>query len=241
MSFERDRIPNPAQGPGLNEVGLLPISTMVLWVSCLAVGVLGQLIPYPALAPPARPQPLPVQAQIMHVHLTKMIAPKLAAQSEMPSNPSPPQEALPAAPAPPTAVANPSPAIAFAVPIAGPMRFVPANQAIATPINRVEVQSTPVTNTTSQPARLILGEGEGRQPAPQYPFEAIRQGQQGTVVVRLTIEETGVVLTADAIVPCPYPLLNEAALRAVRDTWHFATGAERSYEVSIQFQLQPRQ
>jgi protein TonB len=232
---------NPPQAAGLTEVGLAPVATMVIWVSCVVVGVLGRLIPYPAAAPLARPQPPPVQAQIMHVDLTKMIAPKLAAQPAMPSNPSPPQESLPAAPAPPTAVAAPSPAIAFAVPIAGPVRFVPANQAIATPINRPETPSTPSTNTASRPTRLILGQGEGRQPAPQYPFEAIRQGQQGTVVVRLTVGETGAVLTADAVVPCPYPLLNEAALHAVRDTWHFAAGNMRSYEVSIQFQLQPRQ
>ncbi|HEY1684756.1 MAG TPA: energy transducer TonB [Tepidisphaeraceae bacterium] len=221
-----------------NEVGLLSIGTAVLWVSCAAVGILGLVIPYPTPPPQATPTP-PVQAQIVHVELTKRIAPVMSDSPVAPSNPSP--SAAPETPAPlaPAAVAAPSPSIAFAVPIAGPVKFVPANQAIATPINRPAVapaQTAP--KTAGQPTRLILGQGEGRQPAPQYPFEAIRQDQEGTVVVRFSVDENGAVAEASAITPCPYPLLNQAALEAVRNTWHFVAGQRRSYEVSIQFQLQ---
>ena len=70
---------NRARGPWLNEVGLLPIGTMVLWMFCLVVGVLGQIIPYPARSLPGRSPPPPVQAEIMHVDLTKMISPAAVA------------------------------------------------------------------------------------------------------------------------------------------------------------------
>ena len=85
---------------------------------------------------------------------------------------------------------------------------------------------------------LTYGHGEGRQPAPIDPYEAALAHQQGTVVVRFTVDANGNVTGADAVSPSPWPLLNQAAVRAVRDTWHFsAAGAPRAYEVSIQFKL----
>lgn len=84
---------------------------------------------------------------------------------------------------------------------------------------------------------LTYGQGEGRQPAPEYPRQAVREGQEGTVRVRFTVGESGRVLAAEAIDPCPWPLLNEAALRAIRERWRFRSGAPRAYEVSIRFAL----
>jgi TonB family protein len=56
-------------------------------------------------------------------------------------------------------------------------------------------------------------------------------------VVRLTVGENGRVLTAEALSPSPWPLLNEAALRAVRERWHFHSGPPRAYDVAIRFNL----
>jgi protein TonB len=84
---------------------------------------------------------------------------------------------------------------------------------------------------------LTFGVGEGRQPSPEYPREAGIAREQGTVVVRFTVGEDGSVLAAQVQSPCRWPLLNQAAVRAVRDRWHFQPGAMRSFDVSIEFEL----
>jgi protein TonB len=128
---------------------------------------------------------------------------------------------LPPPPAPPESpvVAAPNPAIAFAEPVDAPVHAIEA----------------PATQQSV--IRLTYGEGEGQQPAPEYPPEAVRAGEEGTVVVRMTVAEDGRVVDAQAISPCSWPVLNSAAVRAVRSTWRFGKGPPRSYEVSIQFQL----
>jgi protein TonB len=120
-------------------------------------------------------------------------------------------------------VAAPSPAIPFALPVEGLVRIGSAAEAIP---------SAP----TSVVQRLTFGEGEGKQPQPEYPIEAQLAGQEGTVVVRFTIGPDGRVSDARAISPCNWPLLNQAAVRSVRDTWRFSPGPVRLREVSIQYQ-----
>ena len=56
------------------------------------------------------------------------------------------------------------------------------------------------------------------KPAPAYPEEALRERAQGTVVVHITVDETGRVIDAAAI--CGHPLLFEASVRAARQA-HF--------------------
>lgn len=133
------------------------------------------------------------------------------------------------------AVAAPAPDIAFAVPIAAPARIVPAAEAS---YRTVEVKPEPApapAPIVAQP--LTFGQGEGRQPAPEYPRQALRQGQEGVVTVRMTVGEDGRVLAAEAVSPSPWPLLNQSALRVVRSRWRFLPGTLRAYEVAIRFQL----
>ncbi len=63
--------------------------------------------------------------------------------------------------------------------------------------------------------------------------------QQGSVVVRFIVGENGKVQSAQAVVPCPFALLNQAAVRAVRENWRFRPGppSRGNYEVTIVFQL----
>jgi protein TonB len=234
MSFEtaqwRGRFGDQAilQGPGL-----LLIGTMVLWLFCLAVGILGLMIPYPRARPPTKPLP-PVQAQLMHVELTKTTASPRLSRTVAPRQVSQPQPTPPAPSPPPTpvAVAEPSPSIAFAVPVKGPVSIVPLARAAPNPAPPAAKSLAPAA-----PQQLIYGKGEGIQPAPEYPLEAIQMHQEGKVVVQFNINESGDVTSARVIQPSPYPLLNESARRAIRETWHFPTGPARSYEVSIVFRL----
>jgi TonB family protein len=133
------------------------------------------------------------------------------------------------------AVSEPLPAVDFALPVEAPARIV--EPALAGYRRSAE------TNTIQTPAAppvqsLTYGQGEGRQPAPRYPRRAIREGQEGTVLVRLSVNENGRVMSATAVSPSPWPLLNDAALEAVRQRWRFSPGSLRYFEVPIRFELE---
>jgi TonB family protein len=193
-----------------HEAGLLPVGTLVLWLACVAVGLVGLFWPRRP-APPAAAPP-PVDAMLLNV---EAVSQRTAAEAKPPSAEISTPPELPA-------VAAPSPAIAFAEPINAPVHVVTAPRIV-----------------TTRPAiiQLTFGEGEGAQPPPEYPPEAVINGQEGTVIVRLSVDQDGRVTDAIASTPCSWPLLNNAAVRAVRRTWRFQKGPMRSYEVSIQFQL----
>ena len=205
--------------------------TLVLWVFCLAVGFVGFVFPYirpkaPVAAPP------PIQAEMIKVELAATeLPPEINPQTApVPQPPAVQPLEIPKAP-PMIAVAEPSPEIAFALPVEAPARIVDVKSASA---------SRPVAQTTTAPApvqSLTFGRGEGKQPAPEYPLRARREGQEGVVLVRFTVGENGRVLSAEAASPSPWSLLNESAVRAVRERWRFAPGGLRLYEVAIRFQM----
>jgi TonB family protein len=209
--------------------GVLPVFTFIVWGLCLSVGILGLLVPYQRPRPVSKP-PEPISVQALQVELK---AEPVVAE---PDQQSPGSMELPAdeiAPAP-LPVARPSPAIAFAIPVSGPIHVVPLSQAAySTP-------STPPSPPSAQPPRvriLTFGEGEGRQPAPEYPRRALQEHQQGVVVLQFVVGENGQVSSAEATQPCVWPALNEAALRTIREKWRFPAGATRVYEIAIRFQL----
>lgn len=209
-----------------DDTPLAPVLTFVAWVVCLAIGLLGFLLPY---SRPHRSVKTPESVKIQRLVVELSKEPPAPSESErLPGNPrsTAPLPADAMAP-PPIPVAQPSAAIAFAVPVEGPTRIVPLDQAgYARPL--------PGASTVQ---RLTFGQGAGRQPTPEYPAQAIQQHQEGTVVVRLVVGEGGQVSSAEAIQPCPWPMLNEAALRAVRKEWRFPPGSLRVYDVAIHFQI----
>lgn len=224
--------------PG-DAASLLSIVSFVIWLGCLIVGLLGMIIPYPR---PPVPEPVrpPVQAAILKVELTN--DPMLPAEAGSPptevSQPPPPLDVFTPPPAAPPllAVAEPSPVIAFAMPINGPVRTVESQEAVFIQENSPAAAAAVATPTL--PVRAITyGQGEGKQPAPQYPAQARRERQEGMVGVRFSVGEDGRVLAAEVSMASLWPLLNESALRVVRERWRFQPGARRLYEVSIRFEL----
>jgi TonB family protein len=195
--------------------GLLPVTTMVLWCVCLAVGVIGLRTSLRRSAPAVEPPP--IDAELLNVEAMNR---RPTVVETPPSTPASPADM--SAPPPQPIIAPPTPAVAFA-------------EEVKTPVHAV---TTPEIAAT-QPSiiQLTFGEGEGRQPPPEYPDEARFASQEGTVVVRMTVDKDGRVSDARAFSPCPWPILNSAAVHAVRTTWRFPSGPVRSYEVSIQFQL----
>jgi protein TonB len=85
---------------------------------------------------------------------------------------------------------------------------------------------------------LAFGVGAGKQPAPRYPREALRRGQQGSVEILFSVNRDGAVETAEILSPSPWPLLNQEALRVVRERWNFPPGECRRYRVPIRFKLE---
>ncbi|MDR1498458.1 MAG: TonB family protein [Puniceicoccales bacterium] len=146
-------------------------------------------------------------------------------------------------PAPPTVTPVAVPAeVAFALPVEGPVAVVsPKEAAFAPPAKKLSEASPPdAAGSAAVPSSqfLVFGQGQGRQPSPVYPYQAIRHNWTGTVRVRLDVGIDGRVSTADAVVPCRWVVLNESAVSTVRRLWRFPPGPRRVYEVDIRFELQ---
>jgi protein TonB len=211
------------------DTSLVEVLTFVMWTVCLMVGLLGFWLHYSRPHAAAK-APEPVRMEKLLVQLARQPAAPLE-NMRLPGNagasPSAPSDEM--AP-PPIPVAEPSPAIAFAVPVEGATRVVPFNQAAYA---RPAKPSTVVQ-------QLTFGVGEGQQPAPEYPAQAIEQHQEGTIVVRFVVGESGLVTSAEAVRPCPWPLLNDSAVRTIRRLWRFDPGTVREYEITIHFQITPQ-
>jgi TonB family protein len=207
------------QSPG-DELRILSIATLVVWMTCLVAGVVGIVLKYPPI-PLAAELPTPVDAKFINVRVTKDPFPPPDAGA-VPHSEQPAMQLPPNAPA---VSALPPLAPVFPMPSKEPPRVANVQPAVA---------ATPAI------VELTFGQGEGEQPAPEYPPECRLARQEGKVTVLFTVGEDGQVTGASAISPCPYALLNQAAVRAIRDTWRFKTGPRRSFKVSIQFELTER-
>lgn len=237
-----------ASGDGISSVAVL---TSVLWLGCFLVGALGFALPY-ARPHPATPPAPTLRAELIKVELTSQLASAPASIIQLPPSPPqpPPLSALITPPLTPqfVAVAQPIPAIAFVLPVEAPVRIVESKQAAFVRPAPQPATVAPGTGT-GQPSvgpapapappvqTLTYGEGEGRQPAPRYPDSSRRAGQEGTVVVRFSVDADGRVLAAEPSAPSPWGALNREALRVVREQWQFKPGPVRLYEVAIRFEL----
>jgi protein TonB len=173
--------------------------------------------------------------EMLNVELTSEPLPDLAPPLANLLATPPPADAVAQPQLPqPLAVAMPSPAVAFAVPVEGPARIVDAAQAS---YSTSAVSNNAVAAATLPVQALTFGQGAGKQPAPEYPWRAQNEGQEGVVNVRFTVAENGRVVSAEAITPSPWPMLNDSAVRTVRNRWRFNAGSLRAYEVAIRFVL----
>jgi len=210
------------------------VATLVLWVGCLSIGVLGFVMPYSRPHRPAA-EPAPVVVEKLSVDLTNEPLPPVAVHPLDPLSPPPPPSALAEAQvSSPIAVAEAS-AVAFAVPVDGPTVVVAADQAS----HSRSVSANTVSTGVGLPAPqiLVFGQGEGRQPAPEYPVRAMTLRLEGVVGVRLTVNPDGRVVTTAIASSSTHPMLDDAAERCVKHRWRFARGQVRVYDVSIRFAL----
>lgn len=229
--------------PRSDESDWMQAATLTAWATCLAVGIAGGVWGYPHPAPAAAAPSLP-PVEALEVALTTDPLPVPDTAAAVPPAPAmlpaPPPAAPPARPTStpslvPVATAVAVPAAVFPVREAASAGPVPAAAGPA-PSGSAD-NAGPGTSAVPAPEALVFGQGEGRQPAPEYPPRARREGQEGTAVIRFTVGADGRVESAEAVRPTRWPLLNESALRAVRERWRFRAGTVRRYEVSIRFEL----
>ncbi|MEK6351973.1 MAG: TonB family protein [Burkholderia cenocepacia] len=157
--------------------------------------------PRPAPTPPAPPKPhteppkpvAPAKPEKAHVLASRAPSPRTveAAPQETPK----PAEPRPAAPAP---TPHPAPEAAPAQPVAQP---------------------APGPNLLDAPKQISAGELKQlgcQMPRPDYPAKARRLQQEGTVVVHLSIGADGAVTSARVAQSSGSPLLDAAAVAAIR-------------------------
>jgi periplasmic protein TonB len=218
------------------ELSLTAIFTSAIWMGCIAIGVIGIVIPYASPQEP-KAQASAIQAELLNVEMTSepRVADDVAPAPADPLAPPPVAKAVAPSAAPALIpVAAPNPAIAFELPVAGPTRIVDAKEAsYSAPVTQ------PADNAVAQPpvTQLTLGSGEGKQPQPTYPARALSEGQEGTVRVEFTVGADGRTLAAEIVSQSPWPLLNEAAVKVIRERWRFSPGPVRRYQVPIHFRI----
>ena len=105
-------------------------------------------------------------------------------------------------------------------------------------LSRIVVLATLLCGVTQgQPPRALLPKAAV---APAYPFVAAGARISGTVVVRLTVNESGRAVSEK--VATGHPLLRSAAVEAAR-RWKFgkASAERRTVDVTFRFELSPEQ
>jgi protein TonB len=131
-------------------------------------------------------------------------------------------------------VTPPSPNITFAVPTIGNL-LVP--NAIAKPPPLAPLST--VAPLRSQPAVINSTGSGGERPQPPYPKIALDQGQQGSVTLRMTVDEAGLIQTIEVAESSGFAVLDRSAMEFVKRHWTVPSGAgARIYEATIHYKLQ---
>lgn len=192
----------------------------------LLVGLVGLRMPEPHV------RPIPEPVEIVPVVFTPPEQPPSVAQEETLEQPL---EDLPEpsldTPVVATVVAADPSAVAFAVPVQGPVILAPAR--FAAPPPRVVRPPPPA------PTRFVpTGKEEGSFPWPRsYPRQALLDRQQGTVMLLVQVGEDGRPTSVTVHESSGYGTLDRHALEWVRDNWRWPPGPPRAYYVPFVYQL----
>jgi TonB family protein len=127
-----------------------------------------------------------------------------------------------------------APSINFSVPTIGNL-VVPNAVAQAPPVAPLK-QVAPLR---SQPTVLNTTGGSGDRPQPPYPKIALEQGQQGSVTLRLTVDDAGLISSIEIAQSSGFPVLDRSAMDFVKRHWTVPPEkGTRIYEATINYKLQ---
>jgi protein TonB len=82
-------------------------------------------------------------------------------------------------------------------------------------------QSSSTGNDNSTPHTTISPPKILRKTEPLYPAEARRKNQQGTVILKVELDESGKIYSIDVFASSGFDLLDQAAVKAVHQ-WSFS-------------------
>ncbi len=135
------------------------------------------------------------------------------------------------------AVTLDTPAISFSVPTVGNL-VVPVAAAAAPP--RVELRSQAVVSKAPVPPSTTADTGTGGdRPEPKYPEVAQQLGEEGTVVLTLTVDDVGAMSSVEVKNSSGFPLLDRDAKSWVKRHWiQPPIGGSHTFETKIIYQLQ---
>jgi protein TonB len=227
---------------------MLNIGTLATWLSVAGFGTVGLIVPNPHMTLDARP--VIAETQVIPQDFTLGGESMPAVQESSAPAETIPAEIIPAPPDMPDLAALPplpplpevpevTPTPRSANDFAAALQRPASAEAAAHPARRATGKSAASNigapaagHGLTNAARLAAG----NMPPPDYPVEARRQGQTGTLLVDFTVDTSGKVIAAYAKKPSPWPLLNQEAVRAVR-RWTFPPGVVMQLQRSIVFQL----
>jgi TonB family protein len=120
-----------------------------------------------------------------------------------------------------------APNVNFGVPSAGTL-VADAALASAPQLALAPVQISPLLNTGAS----------GQRPEPPYPPLALQTGEQGTVILLLTGDDTGNVVSVDVKTSSGFPILDRATVDFIKRHWRLPTDTStRFFETSITYKL----
>lgn len=127
-----------------------------------------------------------------------------------------------------------APTINFSVPTIGNL-LVPNAVAQAPPVTPLK-QIAPLH---TQPTVLNTTGSSGDRPQPPYPKIALEQGQQGSVTLRMTVDDTGLISTIEVAQSSGFPVLDRGAMDFIKRHWTVPPEkGTRIYEATINYKLQ---
>jgi TonB family protein len=128
-----------------------------------------------------------------------------------------------------------APSIDFSVPTIGNL-LVPNAIAKAPPAASLQQPVAPLHNL---PTVLNTTGNAGARPQPPYPKIALEQAQQGSVMLRMTVDDAGLIKTIEVAQSSGFPVLDHSALEFVKRHWSVPPDkGARIYEATIHYKLQ---
>lgn len=107
----------------------------------------------------------------------------------------------------------------------------------ASPVAQPNPTPTPSITTANHPDEIIDG-GIISRPAPEYPAQSEENGEEGTVLIEILVEQNGAVSKAKVFGSSGYPRLDNAALRAFKNaTYKPINNLRTKYIVKTVFSL----
>jgi protein TonB len=200
------------------------------WVNsvCILFLLVGAIGSKPASV---RIRPLPPVEEVSAV-IVEPLPPQPQARSEQQTQEQNNQEQVDT---PQVVVVTPeAPSINFSVPTIGNL-LVPNAIAQAPPVAPLKR----VTPLRTQPTVLNTTGSGGDRPQPSYPKIALEQGQQGSVTLRLTVDDAGLISTIEIVQSSGFPVLDRSATDFVKRHWTLPPEkGTRIYEATINYKLQ---